>query len=70
MIKCSLSQLLYNKKSVQFILTSLGTWKEDCVIETVEIFTLLPLINSLFTTGPNVATISNQTINNHIIKYD
>ena len=38
---------------VEFILTSFGNLKYDCVMKTTEIFNFLPLINKSVTTGFN-----------------
>ena len=71
MIKCNLLQLsfvwnFHNKKCVQFSLTSFGTWKKNFAIKTVEIFSFLPLINSLVTIGLSFFVTNH--ISNHIIK--
>ena len=39
------------KKYVQFSLTSLGTLKYDFVINTIEVFNFIPLINNSVTIG-------------------
>ena len=57
------------KKCVEFILTSFGTLKYDCVMKIIEMFELLPLINNPVTTRFNFllliisAIISRKTTN-------
>ena len=57
------------KKRVEFSLTSFGTSKYDCLINTIEIFNFLPLISNSVTTGFSFllliisAIMSSKTIN-------
>ena len=74
MIQCSLLKFCFfwnfqNKKCVEFSLTSFGTLKYDCVINAIEVFNFLPLINNLVTIEFRFllligsAIISSKTIN-------
>ena len=46
------------KKCVEFILTSFGTLKYDCVIKTIEILSFVPLINSSVIIGFNFCLLT------------
>ena len=49
LLKLSLSCTFYEKKCVQFSLTSFGTLKYDCVIKSSEMFGFLPPVRSSVT---------------------
>ena len=70
MISCNLLKLsffnFYDKKCVEFSQTSFDTLSYDCVINTIEIFNFLPLINNSVTTGLRFFIINHTS--NHIIK--
>ena len=62
-------EVSYYKSVWCLVLTSFGTLKYDCVINTIETFNVLPLINNSVTTGVSFllliisANVSSKTIN-------